>query len=232
MSGALTVAAFLAMAPACGVATSEAPLLAAVVAAESSFHPYAVNVNEAGRSILSRRFGSAQEATAYVEALSAQGITNIDMGAMQLNLRAGHLQRRGLPLAAAFDPCTAARVGIEVLADCYDRAPAQLAEQDRLDAALHCYNSGRFVPNGYAARVRVQFERRVVPALRARDGAEVPAAAPSPRSSAATATRAACSLPDWDVWAHCPAPVAPVSPQARDDGPVLLRGRIAMGTPE
>ncbi|MBI0537723.1 hypothetical protein D9599_19360 [Roseomonas sp. KE2513] len=182
MSGPLSLAAFLALAPACGVAPGEAPLLAAVVATESSFHPYAVNVNEAGRSVSSRRFGSVQEATAYVEALIAQGVTNIDMGATQLNLRAGHLQKRGLPPSAAFDPCTAARIGIEVLADCFTRAPAALPEQDRLDAALHCYNSGRFTPNGYADRVRVNFERRILPALRARNAlatAEAPAL-PSP----------------------------------------------------
>jgi len=231
MSGPLTLAAFLALAPSCAPEV-DARTLAAVVAAESSFHPYAVAVNETGRTVSSRRFDTAEEATHYAEALIARGVTNFDAGAAQINWRAGHLQRRGLPPAAAFDPCTAARVGGEVLAECWDRAPAILVEQDRLDAALHCYNSGRFTPNGYAARVRVQFERRVVPALRARDGAEVPAPVPSPRPSAATATRAPCPLPDWDVWARCPAPVAPVPPQAPDDGPVLLRGRIAMGNPE
>jgi type IV secretion system protein VirB1 len=168
MSGTLTVAAFLAMAPACGVAPTEVPMLAALVATESSFHPYAVNVNEAGRSIGSRRFGSVQEAAAYVDALVAQGVTNIDVGATQINLRAGHLQKRGLPPSAAFDPCTAARIAIEVLAECYSRAPAALPEQDRLDAGLACYNSGRFVANGYAERVRVNFSRQILPALRDR----------------------------------------------------------------
>ncbi|WP_161993757.1 transglycosylase SLT domain-containing protein [Muricoccus nepalensis] len=185
---ALTVTAFLALAPACGVAPAEVPMLAAIVATESSFHPYSVHVNEAGRSVASRRFGSVQEATAYVDALIAQGVTNIDMGATQLNLRAGHLQKRGLPPSAAFDPCTAARIGIEVLAECFGRAPAVLPEQDRLDASLHCYNSGRFTPNGYADRVRVNFERRILPALRARNTLATEEAPSLPSPPAATAT--------------------------------------------
>lgn len=202
MSAALTVAAFLAMAPACGVAPKEAPLLAAVVATESSFHPYAVNVNEAGRSVASRRFGSVAEATAFVETLIAQGTNNIDVGATQLNIRAGHLQKRGLPISAAFDPCTAARIGVEVLAECYGRAPANLAEQDRLDASLHCYNSGRFIPNGYAARVRVNFERRVLPAMIARGPIATPAAQP------------AAPLP----------PAVPVAPPQRPTATILRPG--------
>ena len=58
--------------------------------------------------------------SALIYSLIATG-HNLDLGAAQLNWSSGHLQRRGLPLSAAFDPCTGLRVGGEVLANCYRR---------------------------------------------------------------------------------------------------------------
>jgi len=70
MSGPLILAAFLALAlaPACAPSV-DARTLAAVVATESAFHPFAVAVNENGRTASSRRFATAEEATVYAEEL-------------------------------------------------------------------------------------------------------------------------------------------------------------------
>lgn len=205
MSGAaLTLAAFLAMAPRCAPAVHP-DTLAPVIQTESAFNLYSLGINRDGRSIGSRRFGTEAEAVAAVRELLAAGVDNLDMGPAQLNLRAGHLQRRGLGIEAAFRPCPALGVAADVLVDCWRRAPAG-AEQARLDASLSCYNTGGFTRglarsaggNGYVGLVRAAAER-IVPALRlaARDVPPLtsPGAAPAPPPPPACA-------PSWDAWAR------------------------------
>lgn len=207
MSGAaLTLAAFLAMAPRCAPAVHP-DTLAPVIQTESAFNLYSVGINRAGRSIGSRRFGTETEAAAAVRDLLAAGVDNLDLGPAQLNWRAGHLQRRGLGIEAAFRPCPALGIAADVLMDCWRRAPAG-AEQARLDAAISCYNTGGFTRglarsaggNGYVGLVRVVAER-IVPALRlaARDVLPLPDAAPA--APTAPPPPPACA-PSWDGWAR------------------------------
>lgn len=138
MSGVvLSGAAVLAMAATCAPDVA-APTMAAIVRTESGGHPYIIGVNGPGGG--ARRFETAAEADAEAERLIAAG-ANVDVGIAQLNWRSGHLQRRGLPLSAAFEPCTALRVGSEVLVECWTRATGA-TEQARLRAAVGCYNAG------------------------------------------------------------------------------------------
>lgn len=205
MSGAaLTLAAFLAMAPRCAPAVHP-DTLAPIIQTESRFALYAVNINRDGRSIGTRRFGSEAEAVAAVRELLVAGVDNLDLGPAQLNVRAGHLQRRGLGIEAAFRPCPALATAADVLVDCWRRAPAG-AEQARLDAAISCYNTGTFTRglarsaggNGYVGLVRAAAER-IVPALRLA-GRGVPPS-PVPDAPAAPPPPAACA-PSWDAWAR------------------------------
>lgn len=225
----MTLAAFLALAPQCAPAVHP-NTLAAVLQTESRFHLFAVAVNENGRSVSSRRLASKAEAVAHVESLLARGVTNIDMGPAQINYRAGHLQRLGLPISAAFEPCAALGVSADVLVRCWNSAPAQ-DEQARLDAMLSCYNTGRHrITNDYVVKVRMGFENQIVPSLRARDGSAPEAPPPRPVEPS-DAAQPACVPPEWDAWARCPEPVAPNQPPpAPPEEPVRLRG-IAMGNP-
>lgn len=213
MSTALTLAAFLHLAPQC--APSVHPdTLAAVVQTESRFQLYSINVNQAGRSIASRRFGSAAEAVAAVEELLRQGIDNIDLGPAQINLRAGHLQRRGKSVADAFSPCTALSISADVLVDCWTRAPSR-DEQTRLDDTLSCYNTGGFErgrTNGYVRLVRASAER-VVPALRTAAGPSPSPASPTPSPVAPAPAEPSCA-PSWDAWAQatCERPARRAAP--------------------
>lgn len=202
----LTFAAFLALAPECAPGVHP-DTLASVVHAESRFGLYRVGINHQGRQVSSRRYGSKEEAVAAAELLIGQGVTNLDLGPAQISWKAGHLQRRGLAPAAAFEPCTALRIAADVLRDCWARAPGR-EEQARLDQTAACYNSGRFARPEYVRAVRAS-AAVVVPALRV---AGVPAA------SAPPPTPAHQPQPDaWDVFAEpAPAP-APETPDGEDD---------------
>ncbi|MFZ6765428.1 transglycosylase SLT domain-containing protein [Pseudoroseomonas sp. WGS1072] len=233
MSAALTLAAVLAMAPNCAP-TVDRGTLVAVIGTESRYHPFVVATNAGGRTTSSRRFGSADEAVAAVNALLARGIDNIDMGLAQINYRAGHLRRLGLPIAAAFDPCSALSVAADVLVDCWTRLGDDRPEAERLDAMLSCYNTGtptRGLTNGYVGKVHTAYQKQIVPALRRHD-ADGATAVPPPRPDAPISARLHCDVPAWDVWARCPQPDAaePPPPDPAPAAPVRLRGITLEGS--
>ena len=202
----LTLAAFLALAPRCAPGVHP-DTLASVIHAESGFGLYRVGINHRGRSVSSRTYGSKEEAVAAVDLLIGQGVTNLDLGPAQISWMAGHLQRRGLPLAAAFEPCIALGIAADVLRDCWSRAPAR-EEQARLDQTAACYNSGTFERPAYVRAVRAS-AAVVVPALRV-------AGTPAASAPAAVPAREAQSE-SWDVFAeHAPAPDTE-TPDGEDD---------------
>ena len=172
------LAAFLLLAAECTPRTVDgrpivAPeTLASVVRTESGFASWAVGINEPGAR--APAFASQAQAAAWV---AANAHRSLDVGVTQINSSAGHMQRRGLPVAAALDPCVAIRVGSEVLRDCYRTAPAR-DEQARLREAASCYNTGthtRGFGNGYVQRIQASAEV-VVPAIRLRGEAIAPVA--------------------------------------------------------
>lgn len=233
---ALTLTAFLALAPRCADGVHP-DTLAPVIQTESRFALYSVGINRDGRSIGSRRFTSKSEAVAAVDRLLAAGVTNLDLGPAQISWKAGHLQRRGFSPADAFEPCSALRIANDVLTDCWTRAPAR-EEQARIDEALSCYNTGGFRRglavsaggNGYAGHVRAAAQH-IVPALRlaGREVAPLPAA---PLEREAAPSPPACA-PSWDPWARLACERRthrPVSPPAQqDEAPTsaLARGSAA-----
>lgn len=232
MSAALTLATVLAMAPSCAPTVDRGTLLA-VIGTESRYHPFVVATNTAGRTTSSQRFGSASEAASAVEALLSQGIDNIDMGLAQINYRAGHLQRLGLPISAAFDPCSALSVAANVLTHCWSRSDDIRVEAARLDATLSCYNTGtptRGLTNGYVRKVRAAYQTEIVPALGRRE-ADDPDAASPPRPHDPLPVRPGCEVPVWDVWARCPQPDAAElpPPDAEPAAPLRLRGATLEG---
>lgn len=128
---------------------------------ESKFDTWAIGDNTARQSYHPI---SLPDAVALASKLAATG-HSIDIGVAQLNVAAGHLQRRGLPISAAFDPCTAFRVGSGVLAECWARATGADV-QARLMAAIGCYNAGHPLPGtAYVQRVQASASR-IVPAIR------------------------------------------------------------------
>ena len=176
----------LSLAVAAQLAASCAPSVSpdtwlSVVHNESRFDTWAIGDNTARRSY---HPSSLPDAVALASRLVAAG-HNLDLGAAQLNVAAGHLQRRSLPLAAAFDPCTAFRVGAEVLAECWTRATGT-GTQARLLAAIGCYNAGHPSPGtAYVQRVQAS-AAQIVPAIRLVGSSQEPATsedvrAPEPR---------------------------------------------------
>lgn len=163
----LSLAAAMHLAASCAPSVSPDTWLSVVNTESGSssavigFNPLAIGDNTAGRSYTPTSLAQAVSIASTLVAARH----SVDLGVAQINTAAGHLQRRGLPLAAAFDPCTAFRIGAEVLAECWRRATGPY-EQIRLRAAIGCYNAGHPSPNtAYVQRVQAS-AARIVPAIR------------------------------------------------------------------
>ena len=142
---------FLSLAANC--APTVAPeTLQAVVRIESGFESLAVGVN--GEPDVQVRASTIAEASAAVRALVKQG-RSVDLGLGQINSR--NLNRLGLTIEAAFDPCRNLAAAGAILAAAYAQArPHRTDDQAGLRAALSIYNTGdatRGLRNGYVARV-------------------------------------------------------------------------------
>lgn len=122
----------------------------ALVAVESGFNPHAIGVVG---GVLDRQPRNRAEAIATAQDLQAKG-WNFSVGLAQINAR--NLERLGLTVATALDPCTNLRAMQTVLGECIDRSAARAPEQTALRQALSCYYSGNFVSGfrlGYVQRV-------------------------------------------------------------------------------
>lgn len=219
---ALTLPAFLALAAQCTPTTADGRLivapetLASVVWTESRLGALRVGINEPGAR--APVFGSLAAAAAWV---TVNAHRSLDVGIAQINTSAGHMQRRGLPVVAALDPCVGIRVGSEVLAGCYRTAPA-VEEQRRIRLAAACYNTGKHNEAApYVQRVQASAEV-VVPAIRLRGEAAASSvsAAPPAQPPAPIAPPSLCA-PAWDPWAlaRCSTARTPASPAGPKHGP-------------
>ncbi|MEP9466125.1 lytic transglycosylase domain-containing protein [Xanthomonas euvesicatoria] len=113
--------------------------LKGVVSAESSWNPYAIGV-VGGR--LDRQPRSLAEAVATARELERQGF-NFSMGLGQVNRY--NLAKYGESYETVFEPCRNLKAGSAILKDCYQRARAQIPDdQQALRAAFSCYYSGNF----------------------------------------------------------------------------------------
>ena len=134
-----------------------APLVApttarALVEVESGFDPLAIHVN-GGRLEYQPR--NEREAIATAVALRTTG-WDFDLGLAQINVR--NVDRFGVPLAQALDPCTNLRLMQRILMDCFARASKRSDgfDQIALRDALSCYNTGNFregFGRGYVGRI-------------------------------------------------------------------------------
>lgn len=149
----MTSAAFLALALACSPHVHP-DTARALVEAESSFNPWAIGVVGGA---LARQPRSRSEAIATARALLREG-WNFSLGLGQINLH--NLDRLGLTVDSAFDPCLNLTAMQAVLCECFERARTQVAEgqvgQPALRLALSCYYSGDFktgFQHGYVHKV-------------------------------------------------------------------------------
>jgi type IV secretion system protein VirB1 len=123
----------------------------AVVAVESGFNPHAIGV--VGGTLV-RQPRNRAEALATARALQAQS-WDFSVGLAQINLHS--LQRLGMSLETAFDPCLNLAGMQAVLGECFERTdPYQGDRQRSLRQALSCYYSGDFFTgfkHGYVRRI-------------------------------------------------------------------------------
>ena len=132
----------------------------ALVAVESGFNPHAIGV--VGGALM-RQPRNRAEALATARALEADN-RNFSVGLAQINLHS--LQRLGMSLETAFDPCLNLAGMQAVLGDCFERTDAHESDRQRaLRQALCCYCSGKFF-TGF----RHGYVRRVVDAVQAPAG--------------------------------------------------------------
>ncbi len=78
-------------------------LLYAIAKVESSFHPYAINVNMKGKSLKSYYPRSKEEALYIIKELERRGYNNYDVGIGQINSR--NIKRYNLRIEDLLDPC-------------------------------------------------------------------------------------------------------------------------------
>ena len=117
----------------------KAPIEHGIVAAESSFNPYAIGV--VGTSLV-RQPRNKAEAVATALALKAQGY-DYSMGCRQVNQ--SNLAKYGLSLDTVFDPLKNSMAGSAIYDDCFTRAVAKFGDGvSATRAALSCYCSGNF----------------------------------------------------------------------------------------
>ena len=147
----LDLATFMTLATACAPTVAPTTLLA-VARVESGLNSLAIGVN--GPAVLRYQARTTEDAVRQAEHLIAAG-RDVDLGLAQINVR--NLQRLGLTVADAFDPCRNLRASARILVEGYQRAlPASGPGQAALRIALSIYNTGhpdRGVRNGYVARV-------------------------------------------------------------------------------
>jgi type IV secretion system protein VirB1 len=146
--------------------------MSAIVKVESSGNAFALadagplNVPYAQRKNMVRSYfpASLGEAAQLARDLIADGHT-VSLGLAQVNDR--NLDRYGLTIEQALDPCTNLATGAKILSSFYRKASKQYGEgQQALQAAISAYNSGSFergVSNGYVGQVYAA--AGIVPAL-------------------------------------------------------------------
>ena len=160
MDASTFVALALACAPLVDPSTAHA-----LVAVESGFNPHAIGV--VGGALV-RQPRNRAEALATARALEADN-WNFSVGLAQINLH--NLQRLGLSLETAFDPCLNLAGMQAVLTECFERTgPRQADRQRSLRQALSCYYSGDFTTgfrHGYVRKVEVA--ARAVPTARPKE---------------------------------------------------------------
>jgi type IV secretion system protein VirB1 len=140
--------------------------MAAVVRGESTFNPYAINVNHKTYK-LSAQPKNKEEAIRTASWLQSRGY-NFDSGLGQIN--STNLQMLDIGIADLFDPCRNLQGAATILTDCYERAAASTGEgQEALHKALSCYNTGNFqkgFTNGYVQKIAKKTSGKIiVPAL-------------------------------------------------------------------
>jgi len=122
--------------------------MAAIARGESGFNPWAIGIN--GRVRITRQPLTKSEAVDTAKQLLQMSLS-IDLGLAQIN--SANLERLGLSIEQAFEPCANLRAAETVLRWCYDPAAKRLGGgQQALQAALSCYNTGGYAPglaNGY-----------------------------------------------------------------------------------
>jgi type IV secretion system protein VirB1 len=126
----------------------------AVVAYESSSHPYAIGDNTIRHAYYPSQYDEAVRlATALVERDH-----DIDIGYMQLNIET--IRSAGLDIASALEPCTNLRLGADILRHDYARAVRRWGPgQPALARALSAYNSGGYDRFAYVRAVYASASR-------------------------------------------------------------------------
>jgi len=125
--------------------------LQAIVKTESDYQPLRIGVN--GGSRLERQPVNREEAVVTARWLLDNGY-NIDLGLGQVN--SSNLNRVGLTVQDAFDPCKNIKAAGTIFHKRYQSALRQYPEGQAFQAALSAYNTGNFrqgFENGYVQKV-------------------------------------------------------------------------------
>lgn len=143
----LTLAAVMGLAQHCAPGIALEAMIPQVQV-ESHFNELAIGIK--GRSISAKSVAqAAQLATSYI----AAGYS-VDLGLAQINSH--NLNRLGMSVQDAFDPCTSLSAASVILTENYQAASVSYAGIDAINVAWSLYNSGsttRGFHNGYVQKI-------------------------------------------------------------------------------
>lgn len=144
--------------------------LKSLVRVESSFNPYAINVNYGDKVVPPTT--SLSDALKLLKELESKG-ANFDVGLTQINSK--NFGRLSLTAEQLLDPCTNLRAGAQILKACYvNYFSKSLNVRGSLLKALSCYNSGnekKGFDNGYVFKIlstypdTIMTEKDIVPGI-------------------------------------------------------------------
>lgn len=131
-------------------------IMKSIALRESSFNPFAINLN--GAEFSKRHIRSKEEATRFLEMLKTSDV-NFDAGLMQINSyhfrSGGYLSGMGYAYLDLLDPCKSVVMSSLILKEAHDRT-------GDIISALSIYNTGnskKGLENGYVEGVIKNLER-------------------------------------------------------------------------
>ena len=135
-------------------------IVKAIIENESAKKPYAVNVNQDGKSLISFNPKSKEKAKEIAKSYIDKGFS-VDIGYMQLN--SDNFTRLNTNIDEALDPCRNIYFASTIFYNFYKRTDEQSNKLQRVKQSLSAYNTGSYTngfKNGYVDKYNKYLQQK------------------------------------------------------------------------
>lgn len=135
-------------------------IVKAIIENESAKKPYAVNVNQDGKSLISFNPKSKEKAKEIAKSYIDKGFS-VDIGYMQLN--SDNFTRLNTNLDEALDPCKNIYFASTIFYNFYKKTDEQSNKLQRVKQSLSAYNTGSYTngfKNGYVDKYNKYLQQK------------------------------------------------------------------------